>query len=123
MSCGTVETTVPQITLNAVQGDSFSKTFLWRDKETQVPIDLTGYSARMQVRKRLTSSSYFVEITDGAGITLGDADGTILIEMLPTQTNLIDVGNNVYDLELTDTGGVVTTLFGGTFALAADTTR
>jgi hypothetical protein len=88
------------------------------------PVDLTGFTARMDIRKTLGSATVIHTLTtENGGITLGGAAGTIelLIPALTTET--FDFGNAVYDLELISAVGVVTRLVGGAITLSKEVTR
>jgi hypothetical protein len=88
------------------------------------PVDLTGFTARMDIRKTLGSAMAIHTLTtENGGITLGGAAGTIelLIPALTTET--FDFGNAVYDLELISAVGVVTRLVGGAITLSKEVTR
>jgi hypothetical protein len=76
----------------------------WIDPSTNLPIDLTGYTAKMQIRSRPGSEIVLLELsTDNGKITLGDTLGTITILFLPEDTNVIDWSNGFYDLYVTRT--------------------
>lgn len=66
-----------------------------------VPIDLTGYRARMQVRKRAKYSlPVLMELnTENGGLVLGPVPGEIHIKMVASKTSLLS-RNAVYDLHL-----------------------
>ncbi len=103
------------------QGATFSQTFTWKD-ETDTPINLTGYSARMQIRASVDSSSTLVSLTSGSGITLGGAAGTIAVLISATDTASLSQ-NGVYDLELVSGSGVVTRLLQGNVIVSKEVTR
>lgn len=110
-------------TLNLVcyQGASFDYSLTWRTNGTAV--NLTGYSARMQVRESYDSGTAVVSITAGTGITLGGTAGSIILELGPTTTAGVPSGQYVYDLELITSGGYVTRLLEGNFTVDPEVTR
>lgn len=110
-------------TLNLVcyQGASFDYSLTWRTNGTAV--NLTGYSARMQVRESYDSGTAVVSITSGTGITLGGTAGSIILELTPTTTAGVASGQYVYDLELMTSGGYVTRLLEGNFTVDPEVTR
>lgn len=109
------------ITIN--QGATFELTVTWKDS-TGAAINLTGYSARMQVRETYSSSSTIVSLTNGSGITLGGAAGTIAILISATTTAALTAPfSGVYDLELVSAGGVVTRLLQGAATVTPEVTR
>lgn len=102
------------------QGSTFSKTLVW--SIDGVPVNLTGYTARMQVRSSYTSATAVVTLTNGSGITLGTTNGQITLTISAIATAAIAAGNYVYDLELTS-GGTVTRLLEGQFIVSPEVTR
>jgi len=110
--------------LNCYQGASFDYTLTW--KTSGAPVDLTGYSARMQVRDSYDAGSAIVSLTNGTGITLGGTAGTILVALTSVQTAALDGTSNVqyiYDLELQSGAGYVTRLVEGRFLVYPEVTR
>ena len=104
------------------QGTTYEKTFTWKDSDG-VAIDITGYSARMQIRTRKSASSTLLSITDADYITLGDSAGTIAISIPAATTAALDFRSGVYDLELVSPGGTVYRLVEGTVELSKEVTR
>ena len=85
------------------EGSVFELFFEYRDCE-DVLIDLTGYTAQMQIRENKASPTYLVELTETSGITLGGALGTVLIRISSTITDALDFNKGVYDVELSEAG-------------------
>ena len=112
------------VTLNIVieQGITYKQSLIWQD-EFGVVIDLTNYTARMQVRNKLESKDPLISITDASGITLGGVAGTIAILVSSTVTDAIENISGVYDLELIDSAGEVTRLIEGTVTFVRGVTR
>ena len=105
------------------QGATYELTVTWKDS-TGAAINLTGYSARMQVRETYSSASTIVSLTNGSGITLGGAAGTIAILISATTTAALTAPfSGVYDLELVSAGGVVTRLLQGAATVTPEVTR
>lgn len=104
------------------QGATFTREITWLDAEG-VPVDLTNYSARMQVRATAASSTTLVSLTSpSSGITLGGTAGTITLTITATATAAITAGCYVYDLELVD-GATVYRILQGDFTVDAEVTR
>jgi hypothetical protein len=82
------------------QGATFSKTLTW--KIDDVPVDLTGYTARMQAKdKHKTTCAPILNITtENGGIVLGGEDGTIDLLINVSETETFYPKEYVYDLEL-----------------------
>lgn len=107
------------------RGDTYKATFTYVASDG-IPVDLTGYTAKMQIRQKANSPDPApVEITDQDGIVLGDAEGTVEITLSSenTGTNLESLKSGVYDLELTSPAGVVTTIVGGKVEFVDQVTR
>lgn len=112
--------------LDMWQGASWDYTLTWQTGGTAV--NLTGYSARMQVRETYDATSPVLSLTSGTGITLGGTAGTIILEASSTATAGIDATppgpqQYVYDLELVSGAGVVTRLVEGRMLVYPEVTR
>ena len=106
--------------LRMYQGATFRYVLTWL--EDDVPKNLTNYTARMQVREHINAAATILSISTDDDITLGGAAGTITIEVAASDTDDIDPGLYVYDLELV-TGSTVTRLVEGTFMVSGEVTR
>jgi hypothetical protein len=106
------------------QGATYTKQIVWKDGGG-VPMDLTGYSARMQIRKTIGSTKVLVDLatSPGSGIALGGALGTIVLTISAALTTAITEAVGVYDLELVSGGGVVTRLLEGDVEIKPEVTR
>jgi len=109
-------TTPGQYTLNIYKGATLDITFTWKDSAGN-PVDLTGYTARLQVRESVDAVAILLELTTtlvaGSGIVLGGAAGTIQLVAPATSTDDYTWDEGVYDLELVSGTGVVTRLLQG----------
>lgn len=106
--------------ITCFQGATFDQTFTVSVDD--VPLNLTGYSATMQVRETIDSSSPAVSLTLGSGITLGGTAGTIQVTIASTATAALTHEQYVYDLELT-LNGVTDRYLMGTFIVSGEVTR
>jgi hypothetical protein len=103
------------------QGATFSKQLTW-DIDGE-PVDLTGFTAKMQVREKYTSTTKILDLTtQNGGILLGGDEGTIQIEVSATTTSTIIPKNYLYDLELISSS-TVTRLIEGKFMVTPEVTR
>jgi len=107
------------------QGTSVNKKIIWKDNSTPaVPVDLTGYTARMMVRSTIVDPTALLTLTtENAGITVGTTNGTITLVMTATATAPLTWVTGVYDLELVSTTGIVTRLLKGTITVDPEVTR
>lgn len=94
------------------RGATFDRTLTWyTDLAQQVPKNLTGYTAAMEIRKS-PGETVILTLATGSGITLGGTLGTIAILITVTQTNALAAGRYRYDMLLIS-GTVKTRLFEG----------
>lgn len=105
------------------QGATFQMSLLWKDSAGD-PVNVTGYTARMQVREKVTSTTTLLSLTSDAGdIVLGGTAGTIDVTASATATAAIDEKRGVYDIELVSPGGIVTRLLKGCVTISPEVTR
>jgi hypothetical protein len=103
------------------QGATFVKQLTYSIDD--VPVNLTGYTARMQVRETHSSTTIVVELTtENTLITLGGSLGTINLTIPATTTEDILAKDYVYDLELVS-GGNVYRIIEGKFIVTPEVTR
>lgn len=98
------------------QGVTYTKIFTWFDS-TDTPIDLTNYTALMQVRYSIDDPTILVASDStpaGIVLTLGGALGTITVDIAASISAALDFDIAVWDINLTHTPtGVVTRLLEG----------
>ena len=102
------------------QGATFSAQLVWEKENpagsgTYVPVDITGYTAKMQVRKSEGSPVIIELSTTNLRITLGGSNGTIDLLIDAADTASLTKDKHKYDLFLTDTNGFSTKFVYGTF--------
>lgn len=111
-----------QVRRAVYRGETLQRVFTYKDSDG-VAVDLTGYSASMQVRKSLADGVALELSTVNSRITLGGAAGTVTLTVSATDTATVDVGQYFYDLELTSGSSVVTRLIEGRFQVKEAYTR
>jgi hypothetical protein len=104
------------------QGATYSLALTYKDSNGTA-INLTGYTAAMQIRTSYESSSTVVSLTSSSGIVITAATGLLTINITSTQTAALTPGTYVYDLEITSGAGVVTRLIQGSVMVSAEVTR
>ncbi len=103
------------------QGVTFDKTFTYSVGGTAV--DLTGYTAGLQVRSGADATDVLVSLsTGGSGIVLGGTAGTIAATISAAVTDTLEPGSYAWDLELY-ASGTVTRLLQGAFNVTGGVTR
>lgn len=104
------------------QGDTFSLLLTWRDVN-QDPIDLTGYTARMQLRTSFDAEEASLELTtENDRISLGGSNGEIQLTVDAETMADMDTGSYKYDLEMV-VGATVRKILKGKFKVLAEVTR
>jgi hypothetical protein len=87
------------------QNATFSFIVEYKDNNG-LPIDLTGSTAKMQVRDTKGGSKLAFSLTTPAGgITITPLLGKLTIKMTPTQTNKLFYPKSSYDIMVTDSNG------------------
>jgi hypothetical protein len=107
--------------ITAYQGADWDRTFTITQSGTA--LNLTGYTASMQVREAADSTAYLLSLTSGTGITLGGTAGTVAVAITAAQSSAIPAGSYAYDLELIAGAGSVTRLLQGAFNVSGNVTR
>lgn len=102
------------------QGATFDKTFTLT--QNSVPLNLTNYTAALQVRESYTAASAVISLTNGSGITLGGTAGTIQVVVSAAVTAGVPANSYVYDLEIY-LDGVATRLLQGGWQHTPEVTR
>lgn len=103
------------------QGAEFALTITY--KVSGAAVDLTDYSAYMQVRETKEAATAILDLnSDGGGIVLGGAAGTIAITVSGSvdstpNTYDLDFDVAVYDLKLVDGSGETLRLLEGSVTL------
>ena len=93
--------------------------------EYNEPIDLSTYTARMQIREKLDSSTVIYELTtENGGIVLNNVDYTINLNIPATTTQTFTFKKAVYSMELVNTNNdSVITFAQGNITLYNEITR
>lgn len=110
-----------------LQGSTFAQTLYLKDANG-APIDLTGYSARMQARASHESTEKVVDLdTAGLGGIVLQVGGALnRLDILIEATNTVNLPApflGVYDLEVEDGSGVVSRLLEGQLRITPEVTR
>ena len=98
------------------QGTDFTTTIEVADEEG-VPIDLSNYTGRAQMRKHYTSTAY-----NSFNVT-GNSNGVITVSMNSATTANIAGGRYVWDLELATPGNIVSRIVEGIVTINPEVTR
>lgn len=113
-----------KLKLTVKQGATFRRGLTWKTGVPPAPVDLTGYTARMQIREEVTSTDVLATLTtENNGITLGGAAGTIVLYLSPTATADFDWESGVYDIEMIAPNDDVIRLVEGSVIVSPEVTR
>lgn len=97
------------------QGSTFETVILLAD-ESGSDLDVTGYSARGQMRRHYTSSN-------AVNFTCTLANGSLTISLTAEQTADIVPGRYVYDVEIVDDENKVSRVVEGIVTVTPEVTR
>ena len=103
------------------QGATFSRTLTVKDSSGNAR-NLSGYTARMQVRRLVSSSSTLIELTTTNGRISLNSSGEIALSISASDTASLAEGG-VYDLEIIASDGTVERVVEGNFYLDLEVTR
>lgn len=88
------------------------------------PVDVSNYTAALQIRSLPSSATPVLSLTNGNGITVGTTNGLIEVHATAVQTTAIDEGPYYYDIEITaPISGIVTRLAQGKVTVIPEVTR
>lgn len=88
------------------------------------PVDMGGYTARMQVRQKITSAEpVLILTTENGGIILNNGTKTIGLYISAAATTSVAISGGVYDLEMVAPDGTVIPLMSGGFSFSSEVTR
>ena len=116
------------------QGATFQLELQYKDPSGN-PINLTGYSGRLQIRQTVPSTVVLLCLSsslkpDGTGINFSGSNGTtspssgsIGIYISAISSSLLTFDQAVYDLEIENSSGFVTRLVEGGVQLSKEVTR
>ena len=107
--------TPAKLDLTIYKGTTFRKGFQWKIQSTDLPMDLTGCTIKMQVKEGACSEVPLIELTTANGkIVIESAiDGKWIIEILSADTATLNPIRYVYDMDITFPSGDVFTVTSG----------
>lgn len=106
------------------QGATLGLPITWLVGTAQLPVDLTGCTARMDIRAKLTDTAKLLSLTTANGrIVLGGTAGTITLLLTAEETAALTWLAGVYDLEVEFGTGTVVRLLQGTVTVSREVTR
>lgn len=116
--------TTNTVTLNQVNTAGYNAYTTGGIIEWNSPIPLTGYSAQMQIRETLDSTTVIHELTSlNGGINIDPVNYTISFNIPAVVTSTFNFDAAVYSCELTDNQGMVYPFLSGGITLIKEVTR
>jgi len=115
-----------RLDLTLYQGSTKNIQIQWKGGDPSVPIDITGYKARMQIRKRVSDSVVIDSLTtENSRIAITDAAlGKLELRFPAAVTSAIAICTGVYDLELVAPDNVtVYRILEGSVSFSLEVTR
>lgn len=104
------------------QGATFNYPITW--KPGGVTADLTGFTARMEIRPSIDSDVVLARLdTINGSILIDGLLGKVTLYLTDAQTALLKFDDAVYDLELVAPNEEVTRLIEGSVSLSREVTR
>jgi hypothetical protein len=123
--------TAQKINLYIEQGATFTLGFNWMFESVPPTVpptaglahDLTGCTARMQIRQFISTTVLVSATTENGAIALGGVDGRVDVTLSEALTMLLTVAEAVYDLEIVYPSGVVLRVLQGATTNDPNVTR
>lgn len=116
--------TTDTVTINSINAVGYTAYTSGGILEYNQPVDLNGYTARMQIREKLESTSIILQLTtENSRIVIDNVAKTILITISAVDTAALGFLQGVYNLELISPSGTVTSLVTGNIQLVKEVTR
>lgn len=106
------------------KGTTFSSTIIWKDANG-VPINLSNYAARMQIRRSTTGNALIHALSsEDSTIVIDGPNGSMTLGIPADDSVNFPAGKHVYDLEVEElTTNVVTRLIRGSFVVISEVTH
>lgn len=109
--------------LNINQGSNLSLEIALKNADG-TPLNLTGYTARMQLRASYTSPQVIVELTTENGrLVITPLTGLVTLLLSAATTAALVAKTYVYDLEIVSASGFVTRMLQGEAVISPEVTR
>jgi hypothetical protein len=116
--------TVDSVEINNLNSMSFSAYTSGGVLTYNKPVDLTGFTARMQIRASISDSTVLEDLTTENGkIVIDIVNKSITINLSATATAAYTWSAGVYSLEMVSPLGTVTQILVGNVALVKEVTR
>lgn len=116
--------TTDTLTINSINNLGYKDYTSGGVVEYNLPVDMAGYTARMQIREKITDTAVILELTtENSGIIINNTTKSITINISAIATAALTFNTAVYSLEMVSSGGQVTPFIGGSLTLVKEVTR
>lgn len=102
---------------NIDEGATFTFSIVWKDS-SEAPINITGYSAKMQARDKAGGKQLCFTLTHTDGIAIDGPNGKVSVTITPERTSKLIFPKSYYDILLTSPSGTKTRILEGTLTLS-----
>lgn len=102
---------------------TFLTSFTWQTKSSGLPVNLTGYSAELQIRHTAKDAVAVISLSDEAGLVINELAGKVSVEISASATGALTPGKYVWDLVLTSAAAQKKRLVGGVATVVVGVTR
>jgi len=117
--------TIETYDIEIKQGSYWSISVILKNDDETI-IDLTGYSAKMQIRKdQSTNSKLYDTLSTEAGnekIVITGSEGKLALTITDTESSAYVFSSGYYDLEITDLSAHITRILQGVFSVNKNVT-
>lgn len=111
-----------QVNLEVVQGDTLTFEVEYQNTNGS-PVNLAGYTAKMDVRDKPNGKILCASVTSTSGIVINNSNGTLNITFTPSQTKKFTLPVASYQLQIRSSSNVYTTILQGTIKVTAAVVR
>lgn len=113
-----------KVYLTIYQGSTFTKSFTWLTGPLKVPMNLTGYTARLQFRVDYLTPVLLELNTNNGGITIPNSTtGEFVLNISSSDTSNLNFNEALWDLEFTAPDMTVIRRLEGKAKLSLEVTR
>lgn len=119
----TTSVTSDTLTFNAINALNYTAYISGGVLSYNTPVPLDGYTARMQIREKVTSTTFIKELTtENGGIAIDTVNKTISLNISAADTSAFTFKSAVYSLELVN-GDIVVPFIYGNITVEPEITR
>lgn len=113
---------IQKVNLTIEQGTTFRYKFAWVDAKKRA-INLTGFTARMQIKAAITDSAFLVELTTAnSKLAISEPTGIVSLYLSDAETTAFTWSKGVYDIELISPTGDVYRMVSGSVTVSKEVT-